>query len=97
MGAMSITFCNKCGSEKVEFDIVWRDLELFGQHGVSVVGKEPEGFTWTCVECGHSVYRDKGSEVIWETRLPNGDDPEASIEAWEWWKAQEAHGNDMED
>lgn len=41
---------------------------------------------------------------IWEGVIPEPDlppddeiDPHASIEAWEWWQAQEAHGNDIED
>ena len=36
----------------------------------------------SCLDCGY----------MW----PIPDDPEMSIEAWEWWCSQEAHGNDIE-
>lgn len=73
------------------FEIIWRDLEQFGAYGVSVVGKEPAGLIGRCKQCGYIVERDL------PTPQETEDSAAASIEAWEWWKAQEAHGNDIEE
>lgn len=59
----------------------------------TIEGYFPDGrvrhVSWSCDSCLNGVFQ--------PAKLANGDSPEASIEAWEWWQAQEAHGNDIEE
>jgi C4-type Zn-finger protein len=51
-------------------------------------GKKVAGTLYTCKQCDWRLIEWFEDETI---------NPEASIEAWEWWQAHEAHDNDFED
>jgi hypothetical protein len=81
--------CHWCKSQFPESQV--SSVEIYADDG------RLQNVVFACDPCLNEVFKPSKWEGI--TPEPSGpaDDPAASIEAWDWWQAQEAHGNDIEE